>query len=167
MLFLQGFLHVMVLLIKTNPLLMLRHHVNQLLMVIILSLILILHLFHQTLLLFIFVDIATLKKILSVVMKIKYDVENIGHNQTRIDNILTDTILNMESISSKGHENSNINDENDYCLLLPLHNEDELNNFEDKLLNKSFRLNVVSTILRKILKRQICSFTLILFLSTT
>eukprot|EP00102_Acyrthosiphon_pisum_P024014 XP_016661224.1 PREDICTED: uncharacterized protein LOC107884170 [Acyrthosiphon pisum] len=61
----------------------------------------------------------TLKKILSVVMKIKYDVENIGHNQTQIDNILTETIINMGSISSNSHENSNINDDNDYCLLLP------------------------------------------------
>jgi len=79
-------------------------------------------------------------------MKIKYDVENIGHNQTRIDNILTETIINMGSISSNSHENSNINVDNDYCLLLPLHNEEELNNFEEKLLNKSFRFNVVSTI---------------------
>jgi len=77
-------------------------------------------------------------------MKIKYDVENIGHNQTRIDNILTETIINMGSISSNSHENSNINDDNDCCLLLPLHNEDELNNFEEKLLNKSFSLNNVS-----------------------
>lgn len=95
---------------------------------------------------FIFFYVETLKKILSVVMKIKYDVENNGHNQTRIDNILTETIMNIGSISRSSHENANINDDNDYCLLLPLHNEDELNNFEEKLLNKAFRLNVVSTI---------------------
>jgi hypothetical protein len=79
-------------------------------------------------------------------MKIKYDVENISHNQTQMDNILNETIINIGSISSNGHENSNTNDDNDYCLLLLLHNEEELNNFEDKLLNKSFRLNVVSAI---------------------
>jgi len=79
-------------------------------------------------------------------MKIKYDVENISHNQARMDNILTETIMNMGSISSSSHENTNSNDDNDYCLLLPLYNEDELNNFEEKLLNKSFRLNAVSTI---------------------
>lgn len=51
-------------------------------------------------------------------MKIKYDVENIGHNQTRIDNIFTETIINMGTIFRNSHKNSNINDDNDYCLLL-------------------------------------------------
>uniref|UniRef100_A0A2S2NTZ0 DUF4806 domain-containing protein n=1 Tax=Schizaphis graminum TaxID=13262 RepID=A0A2S2NTZ0_SCHGA len=98
----------------------------------------------------------TLKKILSVVMKIKYDVENISHNQARMDNSLTETIMNMGSISSSSHENTNSNDDNDYCLLLPLHNEDELNNFEEKLLNKSFRLNAVNG-LKRLAKKSLTS----------
>lgn len=77
-------------------------------------------------------------------MKIKYDVENISHNQIQMDNILNEIIINMGSISSNGHDNTN--DDNDYCLLLPLNNEGKLINFEKKLLNKSFRLNFVSAI---------------------
>lgn len=46
-------------------------------------------------------------------MKIKYDVENISHNQARMDNILTETIMNMGSISSSSHENTKSNDDND------------------------------------------------------
>jgi len=86
-----------------------------------------------------------LKKILSVVLKIKYDVENLTHNQNRMNNILNDVILkNDRSVLSLGDSVTTINDDNDYSLMLPLHNEDELSDFENKLLNKSFRLNVVS-----------------------
>lgn len=60
-------------------------------------------------------------------MKIKYDVENISHNQIRMD-ILNETIINMGSISNNRHHKTN--DDNDYCLLLPLNNEEKLNNFE-------------------------------------
>lgn len=85
-----------------------------------------------------------MKKILSVVLKIKYDVENLIHNQNRMNNILNDVILtNDRSILNQG-DSVTINDDYDYSLMLPLHNEDELSGFENKLLNKSFRLNVVS-----------------------
>jgi len=85
-----------------------------------------------------------LKKILSVVLKIKYDIENLTHNQNRLNNILNDVILtNDSSVLNQGDSETTINDDNDYSLMLPLHNEDALSNFENKLLNKSFRLNVV------------------------
>lgn len=37
-----------------------------------------------------------------------------------------------------------INQEDDFESMLPLMNEDDLNIFENKLSNRSFRLNVVS-----------------------
>ncbi|KAL5238910.1 hypothetical protein ACI65C_006320 [Semiaphis heraclei] len=86
----------------------------------------------------------TLKKILSVVLKIKYDVENLTHNQNRMDNILNDLLTNDRSVLNQGDSVTvTINDDNDYSLMLPLHNEEELSDFENKLLNKSFRLNVI------------------------
>jgi len=47
-------------------------------------------------------------------MKIKCDVENIGHIQTQIDNILAEIIINMSTISRSSHANYNINYDNDY-----------------------------------------------------
>jgi len=62
-----------------------------------------------------------------------------------MNNILNDVILtNNKSVLSQEDSVTTINDANDYSLMLPLHNEDELSDFENKLLNKSFRLNVVS-----------------------
>lgn len=75
-------------------------------------------------------------------MKIKYDVENIANNQSRMDDILNDTVLKQNNFSNSQEDCNNIAD--DYSLMLPLHNEEELINFENNLLNKSFRLNVVS-----------------------
>lgn len=75
-------------------------------------------------------------------MKIKYDVENISHNQSRMDDILTDTVLSMRS-RDHCQEDSTDHEASDYSLMLPLHNEEELIDFEMKLLNKPFRLNVV------------------------
>lgn len=54
-------------------------------------------------------------------MTIKYEVENISHNQIQMDIILNETIINKGSISSIGHDNTNA--DNDHCLLLPLNNE--------------------------------------------
>jgi len=85
-----------------------------------------------------------LKKNLSVVLKIKYDIENLALNSNRIDNILTEVVLTNERSVLNQEDSITINNDNDYSLMLPLHNEDVLIEFENKLLNKSFRLNVVS-----------------------
>lgn len=62
-----------------------------------------------------------------------------------MDNILNDLLTNDRSVLNQGDSVTvTINDDNDYSLMLPLHNEEELSDFENKLLNKSFRLNVVS-----------------------
>lgn len=85
-----------------------------------------------------------MKKILSVVLKIKYDIENLTYNQNRMDSILNDVVLTNERSVLNQDSLNTASDDNDYSLMLPLHNEDELSEFENKLLNKSFRLNVVS-----------------------
>lgn len=64
-----------------------------------------------------------MKKILSVVLKIKYDIENLTHNQNRMDSILNDVILANERNFINQEGSITINDDNDYSLMLPLHNE--------------------------------------------
>lgn len=61
-----------------------------------------------------------------------------------MDSILNDIVLTNEKSVSNQEGSITTNDDNDYSLMLPLHNEDELSKFENKLVNKSFRLNVVS-----------------------
>ncbi|XP_060858683.1 uncharacterized protein LOC132936038 isoform X2 [Metopolophium dirhodum] len=95
----------------------------------------------------------TLKKILSVVLKIKYDIENLTHNQNRIDKMLSDVLTNERSVQE---DSVTVNYENDYSVMLPLHNEDALIEFENKLVNKSFRLNVVNG-LKRLVKNSLAS----------
>lgn len=76
-----------------------------------------------------------------MILKIKYDIENLTHNQNRIDKMLSDVLTNERSVQE---DSITVNFENDYSVMLPLHNEDALIEFENKLVNKSFRLNVVS-----------------------
>jgi len=52
-----------------------------------------------------------------VVLKIKYDVENISHNQSQMDDILTDTVLSIRS-RSNFHEDTSANEEDDYNSLI-------------------------------------------------
>jgi len=61
-----------------------------------------------------------------------------------MDSILNDVVLTNERSVLNQDSLNTASDDNDYSLMLPLHNEDELSEFENKLLNKSFRLNVVS-----------------------
>ncbi|KAF0752222.1 Uncharacterized protein FWK35_00011549 [Aphis craccivora] len=82
----------------------------------------------------------TLKKILSVVLKIKYDIENLTHNQNRMDKILNDLLTNNSSVINQGDSVTIINDDNDYSFMLPLHNEDELSDFENRLLKQIFQI---------------------------
>jgi len=79
-----------------------------------------------------------MNKILRIVLKIKYDVKTIAQNQFQMDKTLTDTVLQI-----KDNENSS-EEIFDYDSLLPIENEEQLNEFESKLLNKHFRKNIVS-----------------------
>ncbi|CAI6359845.1 unnamed protein product [Macrosiphum euphorbiae] len=75
--------------------------------------------------------------ILRVVLKIKYDVETIAQNQLHMDRTLTETV--------QAKDNENTSEELfEYDSLIPIGNEDQLDEFETKLLHKHFRRNVVS-----------------------
>ena len=87
-----------------------------------------------------------MNKILRVVLKMKYDVETIAQNQFQIDKTLTETVLRANK------DNENTSEELfEYDSLLPIENEDQLDEFETKLLNKHFRRNVVSNFAEYIL----------------
>jgi len=90
---------------------------------------------------FIIYNSDTLKKILSVVLKIKYDIENLTHNQNRMDNILSNIVLtNERSVLNNQEDSITINHDNDYSLMLPLHNEDVLIEFEKKIIKQIFQI---------------------------
>lgn len=80
-----------------------------------------------------------MNKILRVVLKIKYDIETIAQNQIQMDKTLPDTVLQAK-------DTENISEELlEYDSLLPIESEEQLDEFESKLLNKHFRKNIVST----------------------
>lgn len=82
------------------------------------------------------------KRILQVV-KIRYDVESLGQKLQKVDKKIEESCLIKSAINESTYIET-INQENDFEFLLPLMNEDDLNMFENKLSDRSFRLNVVS-----------------------
>lgn len=83
------------------------------------------------------------KRILQVVLKIRYDVESLGQKLQQIDKQIEENSLIKSAVNESTYIET-INQENDFESLLPLMNEDDLNMFENKLSDRSFRLNVVS-----------------------
>jgi len=87
-----------------------------------------------------------LKSLTRSVTNIKYDVKNITTKIDRLDNVLSDLQKNQNSSSTK----------NNYCPVdesiykFPLINLEELNIFEEKILDNDFRQKIVIIIQLKI-----------------
>lgn len=77
----------------------------------------------------IFFVVDLLKKILGVVLKVRYDVES---------------IIQIKEAQTSNYEETNNIQEDDFELLLPIINEDNLQEFEQKLVCRSFKSNTVS-----------------------
>lgn len=81
-----------------------------------------------------------IKRVLKIVLKIRYDLEILSENQLQIEKMLADIVYNK----NKEDEELPGDGDNDFESLLPITSEDELTNFEIKLTNKKFKINVVS-----------------------
>lgn len=83
-----------------------------------------------------------LKKILGVVLKIRYDVESIAQRQNELEKSITDHFGQIKDGSLIN--NFETNEDDDFEFYVPITNEDSLNDFEQKLImSKSFKLNAV------------------------
>ncbi|KAL5246132.1 hypothetical protein ACI65C_013540 [Semiaphis heraclei] len=80
-------------------------------------------------------------RILQVVLKIRYDVESLGQKLQQMDKKIEENGL-LKTAANESTYIEIINQEDDFESMLPLMNEDDLNIFENKLSNRSFRLNV-------------------------
>lgn len=83
------------------------------------------------------------KRIFQVVLKIRYDVESLDQKLQQIEKKIEENGLTKIAVNESTYIDT-INQEDDFETLLPLMNEDDLHIFENKLSNRSFRLNVVS-----------------------
>lgn len=94
--------------------------------------------------LFIFFYITDIvKRILQVVLKIRYDVESLAQRLQQMENKIEESSLTKTAGNDPTYIET-LNQEDDYESILPLMNEDDLDMFGNKLSNRSFRLNVVS-----------------------
>lgn len=67
-----------------------------------------------------------------------------GQKLQQIDKKIEESCLIKSAVNESTYYIETVNQENDFESLLPLMNEDDLNMFENKLSDRSFRLNVVS-----------------------
>lgn len=83
------------------------------------------------------------KRILTVVLKVRYDIETLAQKQHHMDEVMTEAILkiNKEITNETTLMYNQGND--DFETLLPISNDEELLDFENKLKDKMFRSNVV------------------------
>jgi len=85
------------------------------------------------------------KRILQVVLKIRYDVESLDQKLQQMEKKIEENGLTKTAVINESTYIDTINQEDDFETILPLMNEDDLHIFENKLSNRSFRLNVVSS----------------------
>jgi len=82
----------------------------------------------------------TVKRILNVVLKIRYDLETLAQKQHHMDETISEMVLKLQN-SATSHSVQIItmsNQEDNHDTLLPISNEEELIEFETKLLDKSY-----------------------------
>jgi len=77
-------------------------------------------------------------KVLRVVLKTKFDVEMILEKIDQLEHNLS-TVY-----QTNNNKTDNYIEENDFWDILPIKNENQLNEIENKLLNKTFRSSLVS-----------------------
>lgn len=77
-------------------------------------------------------------KVLRVALKTKYDVEMILEKIDQLEH-------NISTVyQTNNNKNDNYIEENDFWEILPIKDEHQLNEIENKLLNKTFRSSLVS-----------------------
>lgn len=90
------------------------------------------------------VDIDTVKRILNVVLKIRYDLETLSQKQHHMDQTISEMILKVQDNETRNEASVMFHNQMEDCdSLLPISNEEQLNEFETKLLEKIFKTNVV------------------------
>lgn len=77
-------------------------------------------------------------KILRVALKTKYDVEMLLEKIDQLEHNLS------TANQTNNNKTDNYIEENDFWEILPIKDENQLNEIENKLLNKTFRSSLVS-----------------------
>lgn len=72
-----------------------------------------------------------------------YDVQSIQQKQMEMEQTLTDAINQVNETKGSTHQNISTEGE-DFYLMIPIMDEEQLFIFEEKLLEKSYKLCVVS-----------------------
>jgi len=84
---------------------------------------------------FFYIDLTN--KVLRVVLKTKFDVEMILEKIDQLEH-------NLSSVYQTNYNKTDNIEENDFWEILPIKDENQLNEIENKLLNKTFRSSLVS-----------------------
>jgi len=79
----------------------------------------------------------TINKVLRVVLKTKFDVKMILEKIDQLEH-------NLSTVYQTNNKTNNYIEENDFWEILPIKDENQLNEIENKLLNKTFRSSLVS-----------------------
>ena len=86
----------------------------------------------------------TVKRILNVVLKIRYDLETLTQKQHHMDESISEMVLKLQNSATSNNEQIiNMSNQEDCDTLLPISSEEELNEFETKLFDKNFKTSVV------------------------
>lgn len=86
----------------------------------------------------------TVKRILNVVLKIRYDLETLAQKQHHMDETISVIFSKLQnSATSNTEQIITMSNQEDCDTLLPISNEEELIEFETKLLDKNFKTTVV------------------------
>lgn len=85
----------------------------------------------------------TVKRILNVVLKIRYDLETLTQKQHRMDDSISEMVLKLQNSTTSNEQIITISNEEDCDTLLPISSEEELIEFETKLFDKNFKTSVV------------------------
>ncbi|XP_060879358.1 uncharacterized protein LOC132952838 [Metopolophium dirhodum] len=96
-----------------------------------------------------------LNRILNVVLKIRYDVQSIQQKQMEMEQALTVAINQVNETKGSTHQNISTEAE-DFYLMIPIMDEEQLFIFEEKLLEKSYKLCVVNE-LKRLQKKELNS----------
>jgi len=86
----------------------------------------------------------TVKRILNVVLKIRYDLETLTQKQHHMDENISEMFLKLQNSATSNNEQIiTMSNQEDCDTLLPISSEEELIEFETKLFDKNFKTSVV------------------------
>lgn len=86
----------------------------------------------------------TVKRILNVVLKIRYDLETLTQKQHHMEESISEIVLKLQNGATSNNEQFiTMSNQEDCDTLLPISNEEELIEFETKLYDNNFKTSVV------------------------